>query len=173
MGSFVSKDMPVSPAPVNNKKNNDPVVGVFLGGACNPTTWRRDVAIPALDAAGVTYYNPQVDDWTPDLMVVEAHQKATARYLLFVIGPETRALMTIAEAAHHIGLDASRVVLVLQPYPLSDDQRRAEEIGDNNRARDYLGKLAEEKGVVRLSTVDEAVAWLVGNLSPTVLVSQI
>ena len=31
---------------------------VFLGGSCNPTTWRRDAAIPALHKAGVTYFNP-------------------------------------------------------------------------------------------------------------------
>ncbi len=33
---------------------------VFLGGSCNPTTWRRDVAIPELRKAGITFYNPQV-----------------------------------------------------------------------------------------------------------------
>lgn len=33
---------------------------VFLGGACNPTTWRRDIAMPYLDAHGISYYNPQV-----------------------------------------------------------------------------------------------------------------
>ena len=31
---------------------------VFLGGSCNPTTWRQDVAIPTLGRARVTYYNP-------------------------------------------------------------------------------------------------------------------
>lgn len=31
---------------------------VFLGGSCNPTTWRADVAIPALDKCGITFYNP-------------------------------------------------------------------------------------------------------------------
>lgn len=33
---------------------------VFLGGACDPTTWRFDIAMPTLEAAGVTFYNPQV-----------------------------------------------------------------------------------------------------------------
>ena len=33
---------------------------VFLGGSCNPTTWRKDIAMPLLEAGGVTYYNPQV-----------------------------------------------------------------------------------------------------------------
>lgn len=31
---------------------------VFLGGSCNPTTWRQDIAIPLLKSLGITYYNP-------------------------------------------------------------------------------------------------------------------
>lgn len=31
---------------------------VFLGGSCNPTTWRADVAIPALNKLGISFYNP-------------------------------------------------------------------------------------------------------------------
>lgn len=31
---------------------------VFLGGACNPTTWRADVAVPTLNKFGISYYNP-------------------------------------------------------------------------------------------------------------------
>lgn len=33
---------------------------VFLGGACNPTTWRHSIAIPFFELRGVSYYNPQV-----------------------------------------------------------------------------------------------------------------
>lgn len=31
---------------------------VFLGGACNPTTWRADVAVPTLKKLGISFYNP-------------------------------------------------------------------------------------------------------------------
>lgn len=31
---------------------------VFLGGSCNPTTWRADVAIPTLQNLGISFYNP-------------------------------------------------------------------------------------------------------------------
>lgn len=31
---------------------------VFLGGSCNPTTWRADTAIPTLDKLGISFYNP-------------------------------------------------------------------------------------------------------------------
>ena len=36
---------------------------MFLGGSCNPTTWRKDVAVPALEEAGVTFFNPQAGSW--------------------------------------------------------------------------------------------------------------
>jgi hypothetical protein len=38
---------------------------VFLGGSCNPTMWRKDVAIPAFEKFGVPFYNPQVENWSP------------------------------------------------------------------------------------------------------------
>lgn len=42
--------------------NNETTVGpeVFLGGSCNPTTWRADVAIPKLNELGITFYNPVI-----------------------------------------------------------------------------------------------------------------
>lgn len=36
---------------------------VFLGGSCNPTTWRADVAIPTLKQLGISFYNPVCDEY--------------------------------------------------------------------------------------------------------------
>ncbi|GBP66779.1 hypothetical protein EVAR_48186_1 [Eumeta japonica] len=36
-----------------------PPYEVFLGGSCNPTTWRSDIAIPMLKQMGITYFNPR------------------------------------------------------------------------------------------------------------------
>lgn len=36
----------------------DTKVEVFLGGSCNPTTWRADVAIPELKKLGISFFNP-------------------------------------------------------------------------------------------------------------------
>ena len=33
-------------------------VSVFLGGSCNPTTWRKDIVIPFLKKHAITFYNP-------------------------------------------------------------------------------------------------------------------
>lgn len=48
---------------------------VFLGGSCNPTTWRQDIAIPFLESVGLSYYNPQVSEWKPELVFVENRAK--------------------------------------------------------------------------------------------------
>ena len=96
---------------------------VFLGGSCNPTTWRKDIAIPFLTQHRITFYNPvcalvtfnvfhipiftvaefsavtwddavfygmtilmhaslqQVDNWTPELVDIEAAAKAVRQSL--------------------------------------------------------------------------------------------
>jgi hypothetical protein len=46
--------LPAMPDPSSDDR------GVFLGGSCNPTTWRLAIAIPAFSKHGIKYYNPQV-----------------------------------------------------------------------------------------------------------------
>lgn len=43
---------------VSRKNSDQNHPAVFLGGSCNPTTWRADVAIPALDESNISFYNP-------------------------------------------------------------------------------------------------------------------
>ena len=44
----------------------------------------------------------QVDNWTPDLVEIEAKEKEKAGCLLFVIDATTRALASILEAAEYV-----------------------------------------------------------------------
>lgn len=43
-----------------------------------------------------------MDDWSPDLVEIEAREKEEAGCLLFVIDPATRALASIVEASEYI-----------------------------------------------------------------------
>lgn len=45
----------------NDPADNTPAPEVFLGGSCNPTTWRADVAIPLLNKLNISFYNPVSD----------------------------------------------------------------------------------------------------------------
>src|ERR1700712_4321123 len=78
---------------------------IFLGGACGETTWRKEIAIPALDAAGIGYFNPQLafGAWTEAQEELDMRSKAAADVLLFVINDQTRGIATIGEVAYCIG----------------------------------------------------------------------
>jgi hypothetical protein len=51
---FVDQSLPT----MASASIEDAKVEVFLGGSCNPTTWRADVAIPELKKLGISFFNP-------------------------------------------------------------------------------------------------------------------
>jgi len=77
---------------------------VFLGGSCNPTTWRKDEAIPLLQREGITYYNPQVEEWFPELIEIEEQAKQAATMHFFVVDNQTRAVASMVEIAFFAGI---------------------------------------------------------------------
>ena len=145
---------------------------VFLGGACNPTTWRVG-AMQKLDAANIAYFNPQIDTWTPDCMAIEKHEKKEATVLLFVFTPDTRGQATLVEAAvavANVNVGAStgsgnkkqnqqQVILVLNTYVSAFDGGAIsiDEQKDVNRGREYLRDEAMAHGVPIYHNVDEAI----------------
>src|SRR5574343_611870 len=66
---------------------------VFLGGTCNESTW-RNILIPQLT---VDYFNPVVDDWTPDCMKEELLQRQICDFVLYAITPRMTGVYSIAE----------------------------------------------------------------------------
>jgi hypothetical protein len=66
---------------------------VFLGGTCNESTWRNEL-IPMLN---IDYFNPVVDDWTPECMEEEIKQRQECDYCLYVITPKMTGVYSIAE----------------------------------------------------------------------------
>lgn len=71
-------------------------VKVFLGGTCNESTWRDELI--ALLSELVDYFNPVVDDWTPECQKEELRQRTTCDYVLYVITSEMTGVYSIAEA---------------------------------------------------------------------------
>ncbi|XP_066261946.1 uncharacterized protein raw isoform X2 [Euwallacea similis] len=90
---------------------------VFLGGSCNPTTWRADTAIPELQKQGISFYNPQVSMWAPELLDQEHDAKQSASVLLFVIDSQTRSTVGMLEVAYLVACGRC-VVVVAQPYKM-------------------------------------------------------
>ena len=70
---------------------------VFLGGTCNESTWRNEL-IPLLEKVGVEYFNPIVDNWTPECQEEEYHQKEICDIHLYLITKKMKGVFSIAEA---------------------------------------------------------------------------
>lgn len=138
---------------------------VFLGGSCNPTTWRREEAIPVLESNNISFFNPQVDEWKPELVAVEAKAKETAKCVLFVIDNNTRSIVSMNEAVEYIFRNHNVVVLVVQTLSegtmVAGEALFASEAKDLNHARQYLRNIAERSNVPCFERVTDAVNALV------------
>lgn len=73
---------------------------VFLGGTCADTTWRNEL-IPLLDEKHVDYFNPVVENWTPECQQIEEDEKnKKCNIHLYVITKEMMGTYSIAEIIH-------------------------------------------------------------------------
>jgi hypothetical protein len=137
-------------------------IQVYLGGACGTTTWRRDIAIPALRAAGVSWFDPQLrpGEWTTDHEPAEMAAKDQSDVLLWVIAAETRGVASVAEAAYYIAA-GRRFALALVDVPADAvlDGRVVTPIerDDLNRGRVFVRTMARIHDVPVWNTVADAV----------------
>lgn len=125
---------------------------IFLGGACGRTTWRTDIAIPILEAAGVPYYNPQLPEgaWTPAHQYKEMEVKAAADVWLFVFTGDTRGIASVGEVAYRIG-NFGKIAIAIENMPygtvLNGQTLSDAEIDDINRGRVFLHAMAAEHDI--------------------------
>ncbi|HKJ63723.1 MAG TPA: nucleoside 2-deoxyribosyltransferase domain-containing protein [Hyphomicrobiales bacterium] len=82
---------------------------VFLGGTCNGSTW-RDALIPNLR---IDYFNPVVEDWTPECQDEEIRQRQECDFVLYTITKEMKGVYSIAEAIDDSNKRPEKTVLCL------------------------------------------------------------
>jgi len=73
---------------------NKPTIGLF--GTCGGSKW-RDQFMAAYDARGISYFNPQVDNWTPEMADIEARHLVEDDIILFPVTGETAGTGSLAE----------------------------------------------------------------------------
>lgn len=132
---------------------------IFLGGSCNPTKWRAEIAIPFLEKNNIPYYNPQVDDWSEELVAIEADAKENAEFLLFVIDSKTRAIASMLEATEY-ALTGRNVLLIVDDIvdgeDIGDQLITGSELKDLNRGRAYLLDIAKRNNIPLFENVQVA-----------------
>ena len=127
---------------------------VFLGGTCNDSTWRNEL-IPLLK---IDYFNPVVDDWTPEFQEEEYRQKEICKYQLYVITPRMTGVFAIAEIIESVHTpDVKTVVYVMETdaeYFFTEGQIRS---------LNAVKNLAAKHGGIICSSLEEVANILNGN----------
>jgi len=135
---------------------------VFLGGSCNPTTWRKDTAIPHLKGRGITFYNPQQANWVPEMIELEHQAKYSSQILFWVLNCETRNVASMVEVSQFSGTNR-RLIVVLEPYPgpghnISGEGITKAEFEDLENGMETVQDLIERQGIPVFSSLEVALS---------------
>lgn len=131
-----------------------PCVGLF--GTCGNSKWRKTF-IEAYDAAGIDYFNPQVDEWDPAFAEIEADHLAEDEIILFPVTGETYGTGSLSETGfsilNAIQLNRHRYFVIMidrdLDASLDDPIARKESI----RARALVAKHLERQELANLYVV--------------------
>lgn len=166
---IVGQPVQVSKVPERRKKgelrtqrSTTSAYDVFLGGSCNPTTWRQDLAIPHLKAQGITFYNPQQANWVPEMIELEHQAKMTSQILFFVVNEQTRNVASMIEVSQMAG-SRRRLIVVLSNYPgpghqIAGEKVSAAEHEDLQTAVETVQDLIERQGIPVFQNIGVALA---------------
>ena len=95
---------------------------VFLGGTCNNSTWREQI-IPRLE---IDYFNPVVEDWTPECKGIEDHEKEIVCDIhLYVITKEIIGVYSIAEMIDSAYQDDKSTIIQVVPEGFDEKQLKS------------------------------------------------
>lgn len=124
------------------------MLSIGLFGTCGGSKW-RDLFIKKYEELGIDFFNPQVDDWKPELAAIEAQHLAEDKVILFPVTDETYATGSLAEVGfsilNAIKLDDRRsfvVMIQMDLIPeLSDPVARKESLRARALVSEHLRKL--------------------------------
>lgn len=92
---------------------------VFLGGTWNGSTWREEL----IEMIQIKYFNPVVEDWTPECKSVEdAEKEVTCNIHLYVITSDMIGAYSIAEAVQSSNEKSKSTILHILPDGFSKAQ---------------------------------------------------
>lgn len=154
---------------------------VFLGGSCGsakgPTRWRQEEAVPYLKHHSITFYNPQVNTWRPELIELEDRAKQVAELLFFVIDNRTRAVTSLCEIAYLVGCHRQIVVMFTDLHGevtcIDDELLTDRERTDLWRGRWVLVDIIERNGIPVFGDMEKALHCSALNIQQAIRVQEL
>jgi len=124
---------------------------VFLGGTCNGSTW-RDSLIKDLQ---IDYFQPQGEDWTPEMMEEEIKQRAECDLCLYVITPKMTGVYSIAEVVDDSNKRPHKTIFC---YLTTDEDQQFSTA--QIKSLNQTGKMIKENGAILFKTLAETADYL-------------
>lgn len=134
---------------------------IFLAGSSSAaSTWRKDTAIPMLEAARKRYFNPQKEGWTPEDAVIEAAELEKSKVIVMYLDDTGRGFNSLAELSD-IAWRGQKVFIVFGKFTdgmvIEGQTITGRELKDLNNMRGWYEKFIERHpNVVRCATLEEA-----------------
>lgn len=139
------------------EKKDSAVVTVGLFGTCGGSKWR----VPFKERytkEGITFFDPQVDNWEPEMATVEADHLAEDEIILFPVTGETYGTGSLAETGFSIlqaiRLDDRRDFVIMVEQQLNEILDNLVARKESLRARALVKKHLEKLRLSNLFLVD-------------------
>ena len=132
---------------------------VFLGGTCADSKWREKL-IPKLK---INYFNPVVEDWTPECQQEELFQRENCEFVLYTL-TRTHSTYSIAEAVDDSNKRPEKTIICIT-NELMDYKWYTKWAMDEQDMKhlDAVGKLVERNGGKYFKSLDEVANYLNNN----------
>jgi len=128
---------------------------VALFGTCNGSQWRNDL-IPLLN---VEYFNPVVEDWTPECQAREIEERANADYILYGLTPPMVGVFSIAELIDDSNKQPQKTLFVM----LKDKDDNGDPvifIPSVQKSIDAVAQLAMKNGAMQFASLKDVADYL-------------
>ena len=115
---------------------------VFLGGTCAESTWREDL----IQNITIDFFNPVVEDWTPECQEEEFKQRKECDICLYVITCKMHGVYSIAEVIDDCNKRSMKTVFCFIEDGFDYGQVKS---------LDMVGKMVEDNGAVWVRDFNE------------------
>ena len=124
---------------------------VFLGGTCNGSMWRDEL----IKDLRIDYFQPEGEQWTPEMMEEEIKQRAECDFCLYVITPKMTGVYSIAEVVDDSNKQPEKTVFCYLP---SDEDQAFSEA--QITSLEQTGKMIAKNGAQFFTTFAEITDYL-------------
>jgi hypothetical protein len=136
--------------------NKEAVIGLF--GTCGGSKW-RDSFMAAYEERGIKFFNPQVEDWTPECAAIEAEHLVKDDVILFPVTDETFGNGSLAEIGFAIMQiqNTNRSLVIMVAPTASESLQESDPVGykDNLRVRKLVRAHLTEVKLNNVYVVDD------------------